>query len=367
MIHRDNFLKAEEFFSYLAEVTQLSPASVRRYRSYLKHLLLWADEVPLAEISTIRPPFPTYLADIRLDSRAGSLAPATAHKIVQVCKRFLRWAKQVDGANLAGLPELWIEGLKPPRIPDPPSEHEFISLEEIRAIAALPVDPGDLILQRDRAAACLLYLSGMRAGAFVSLPLAAINLDEGLARQWPSLGVRTKGGKSATTFLLKIPELFAPASEWDRFVRRQLPESAMWYTPTINCWGHQRLSPAPAGASRHSALRKRMHRLFELAGLPYKSPHKFRHGHAVVALQHSATMADYKAVSMNLMHSDIRVTDGIYAPLAGREVKQRIHGLMDSGTGAPGIAANPEHTPRPGTSLEAIARELMDLAHRLAA
>jgi hypothetical protein len=41
-------------------------------------------------------------------------------------------------------------------------------------------------------------------------------------------------------------------------------------------------------------------------------------------------MADYKAVSMNLMHEDIRVTDGIYAPLAGNEVQQRIAGLTNS-------------------------------------
>jgi hypothetical protein len=47
----------------------------------------------------------------------------------------------------------------------------------------------------------------------------------------------------------------------------------------------------------------------------------------VYALQHAKTMADYKAVSMNLMHEDIRVTDGIYAPLAGHEVQQRIAGL----------------------------------------
>ena len=45
-----------------------------------------------------------------------------------------------------------------------------------------------------------------------------------------------------------------------------------------------------------------MRKLFEFADLPYKSPHKFRHGHAVYALQHAKTMADYKAVSMNLMH-----------------------------------------------------------------
>ena len=77
----------------------------------------------------------------------------------------------------------------------------------------------------------------------------------------------------------------------------------------------------------NSGTRKRMRKLFAAAGLPYKSPHKFRHGHAVYALQHARTMADYKAVSMNLMHEDIRVTDGIYAPLVSDEVKQRVAGL----------------------------------------
>ena len=86
----------------------------------------------------------------------------------------------------------------------------------------------------------------------------------------------------------------------------------------------RRLSADAPGKNRNLALAKRMHHLFEVAGVPYQSPHKFRHGHAVYALQHAKTMADYKAVSMNLMHEDIRVTDGIYAPLAGNEVQQRI-------------------------------------------
>jgi hypothetical protein len=35
---------------------------------------------------------------------------------------------------------------------------------------------------------------------------------------------------------------------------------------------------------------------------------------------------------MNLMHDDIRVTDGIYAPLLGDEVKQRIASLAGPAT-----------------------------------
>jgi hypothetical protein len=41
-------------------------------------------------------------------------------------------------------------------------------------------------------------------------------------------------------------------------------------------------------------------------------------------------MADYKAVSMNLMHDSITVTDGIYAPLATSEVRQRVAALTGS-------------------------------------
>jgi hypothetical protein len=41
-------------------------------------------------------------------------------------------------------------------------------------------------------------------------------------------------------------------------------------------------------------------------------------------------MADYQAVSTNLMHEDIRVTDSIYARLTHDEVKQRIAGLTSS-------------------------------------
>ena len=102
----------------------------------------------------------------------------------------------------------------------------------------------------------------------------------------------------------------------------------MWYTPVISRWGVQTVSSDAPGRNRNLALSKRLRKFFESTGLPYQSPHKFRHGHAVYALQHAKTMADYKAISMNLMHEDIRVTDGIYAPLASNEVQTRIAGLI---------------------------------------
>ena len=46
-------------------------------------------------------------------------------------------------------------------------------------------------------------------------------------------------------------------------------------------------------------------------------------------MQHAKTIADYKAVSMNLMHEDIKITDEIYAPILSNEIKDRIGRLNE--------------------------------------
>lgn len=333
MVNRDNYLRVKAYLAYLSDVAQLKDSSVRRYWSYLKHLLIWADDTPLSRAKDIQPAFPSALATKGLSGSSGTLAPSTAAKIVRTAKRFLRWLKVNHPKEFRHLPMSWIEALHAPRIlPSPEDhEHEFVKLDEVQELVALDVPEGDIALQRDQAAAALLYLSGMRAGALVSLPMRAIDVGEREVRQWPSLGVRTKNDKAATTYLLDIPDLLAAVTSWDSFARARLPPTAMWYPPIISQWGEQELSAGPPGKHRNINLARRMRKLFQTAGLPYRSPHKFRHGHAVYALRNADTMADYKAVSMNLMHSDIRVTDSIYAPLASNEVKQRIDGLTDRG------------------------------------
>lgn len=330
MVNRDNYLKAKAYLNYLREVKQLASSSVERYWSYLKHLLLWADGAALCQAVTIRPTFGTYLTDARLSDRDVGLAPTTLKKIIQTTKRFFAWLLTHYPRQFRTFPHAWIDELCPPRSTDQqPAEHQFVTLDQVRELI-VPDAGDDLALQRDQAAAAMLFLSGMRSSAFGSLPIEAVDLENWSVKQWPSLGVRTKNGKAATTYLLDIPGLRDVVEQWDAIVRPQLPPSAAWYTPLISRWGEQTLSSDPPGANRHQAVTKRMRKLFEAAGAPYQSPHKFRHGHAVYALQHAQTMADYKAVSMNLMHADIRVTDSIYAPLASEEVRRRIAGLTSS-------------------------------------
>ncbi len=325
MVNRQNYLWTKAFLTHLRDVTQLNKDSITRYWFYVRHLLLWADETFLSEIERLRPTFPAYIVAKRESDEAYS--QATVRKILQVSRRLLLWAKRTYPNEFRSLSSNWLDTMRPPRVPQANIEHNYVTLDEILQLASLQIDPGDLALRRDQAGAAMLFLSGMRVGALGSLPIAAVDLMQCTIKQWPGLGIRTKNGKAATTYLLPIPDLAQVVENWDGFVRTQLPPTAMWYTPLSSCWGTSSLSTEMSGVYRNVAIGKRLRLLFAAAGLPFKSAHKFRHGHAVWALQHALTMADYKAISQNLMHSDIRTTDGIYAPLIGGEIQHRIAGL----------------------------------------
>lgn len=335
MIYRGNYLRVREFLTYLREVMQLNSNSTDRYWSYLKHLLVWADETPLSRAATIRPTFTSHVLSLSEGTESSRpLASITVKKILQVAKRLFLWAKTNYPQDFRQIPSAWVDALRLPRGTEAVAEHEFVKLEEVLELIRVPVAKHDLATWRDQAAVAMLFLSGARAAAFSSLTLECVDLENQALKQWTALGVRTKNSKSATTFLLDIPELLDVVKAWDAYIRSRLPPSATWYTPIINQWDEQTLSVNRPGTNRNIALAKRIRRLYALADLPYHSPHAFRHGHAVFALQHCRTMADYKAVSMNLMHGNIRITDGIYAPLASTEVKQRVTALTAPSTPA---------------------------------
>jgi len=335
VIERQNYLKIKEHLKYLEEVLQLNPASVERYRFYLRHLLLWADRQNFRDVQVIRPTLPAYLASLPGKEGKGTLAGGSQKKIIDSSKRFFRWAKSTYPREMNSLPVAWIDTLRLSRQPQVSAENVFVTLEEVKILISVPVPENNLVLLRDQAAAALLFLSGMRASAFTTLPISGVDLENLTLRQWPELGVHTKNSKRATTFLLNIPELLDPVRRWDAVVRTTLPASTPWYAPVAHTWGDQRLSPKEPGKTRSQALQKRLELLFSLANVKFKSPHKFRHGHAVYGLLHAQTMADYKAVSMNLMHDSIEITDSTYAPMLSSDVQERIAGLSGKAASTP--------------------------------
>lgn len=70
-----------------------------------------------------------------------------------------------------------------------------------------------------------------------------------------------------------------------------------------------------------------MKEFLDAVGLSYHSPHKFRHGHIQYGLARSKTIADYKVVSLNVMHASMEITDEFYSNLNDGELESRISGL----------------------------------------
>ena len=168
MVNRDNYLLARAYLDYLREVRQLSNLSIGRYWSYLKHLLLWADEAPFSRASTIRPSFPTYLASARLDGKGHTFAPATLKKIIWATKRFFTWVLTFYPRKFKKFPRLWIDALRPPpSVEKAPDDHQFVTLDQVRQLVAVDIREDNLALWRDQAGAALLFVSGMRSGSYI--------------------------------------------------------------------------------------------------------------------------------------------------------------------------------------------------------
>jgi len=199
----------------------------------------------------------------------------------------------------------------------------------VQAIAASPAS--SISERRARAAVVFLFLSGMRIGAFVSLPLQAVDIKGRKVIQYPSLGVRTKNRKNGITYLFDIPELLRVVKEWDDEVREVLPPTGFWFALLSPENGQIDLNVSSVGEHRSTLARRSIKEFFESANLTYHSPHKFRHGHIQYGAAHSKTVADFKAVSMNVMHASMEITDEFYSNLNDGELENRIRFLNKSG------------------------------------
>lgn len=317
MVSRDNWKLVQRYLDYQREVLLRDKQTVDRAWASLRHFLEWANATSVANVRNVRPVFPVHLADHGIDRVGVSRACNTV-------KDFVHWLREEHPKRYTRLTEVWLDTLRPAKEPQRPRDRDVYSLDDVRKICALPAVT--LADRRDIAAIALLFLSGMRVGALTSMPISSLHLDDLSLDQFPEMGVRTKDGKRATTFVLKVPELLRVVKRWDKVVRSALPVTALWYTP---------LGPAglildgTAKATRYRRLKitRALKRLCAKANVKYRNPHKLRHGFAVYALGLAKDIGDLKAISQNLMHADLKTTDGIYGILGDEDVQARIGGL----------------------------------------
>jgi integrase len=317
MVNRDNWKLVKKYLAYQQDVLQRDPQTVDRCWCSLRHLLEWANSARIANVRNIRPVFPAYLAE------RGFVHDGVARSC-NIARAFFTWLKEEYPGRYTRITDVWLDTLRPAREAEKAKTRDVYTLEDVHKIAGLPAVT--LVDQRDIAAVALLFLSGMRVGAFTSLTVSCVDLRRRAVRQWPELGVHTKGGKRAETYLRNVADLLRVVRRWDKLARARLPESALWYAP-LGPAGVGLQAEHQLGSYRREKVSGALKRLCALAGVAYRSPHKLRHGHAVYALSLARNVADLKAISQNLMHSDLRTTDQIYAILGNDDVMTRIGGL----------------------------------------
>lgn len=78
---------------------------------------------------------------------------------------------------------------------------------------------------------------------------------------------------------------------------------------------------------RNNVIERDVRIICARAGVPYQSPHKLRHGHVVHALKQARNMAELKAISQNIMHASVVITDQVYGKLINNNVRNVISSL----------------------------------------
>jgi integrase len=179
--------------------------------------------------------------------------------------------------------------------------------------------------ERAQVAAAILFLSGMRADALATLPISCVHLGRRELHQLPERGVRTKNRKAAITYLLNIPDLLAVVVNWQRHLRDLSPD-CLWYSPLTRD-GMTLIPTTAAFVGRGDLVGHDLRLVCDRAGVPYLSPHKLRHGHVVYALKNAHDLADLKAISQNVMHASVTITDQVYGRLVDDDVRTVISRL----------------------------------------
>jgi site-specific recombinase XerD len=167
----------DAYLQRLATERNLSPLTLRNYRTDLEHYVRWLAAEGIDPLAIDRRTFRRYLASV---DGAGTARGSVARKVSTIHTFYRRLVQ--DGL----LPADPLHGVRPPkqerRLP------KVIADKAVTDLVAVPVGEGPSAL-RDRAILEVLYAAGLRVSELAGLNVADVNMDE-----W-TLRVTGKGNK----------------------------------------------------------------------------------------------------------------------------------------------------------------------------
>ncbi len=190
-----------------------------------------------------------------------------------------------------------------------------------------------VLARRDRALMALLFLTGSRETAAMTLRLRHVDLANRCV-QFDGRDVRTKFGKRFTTFFFSVgAEMVAILADWIRELREEL-----LFGPDDPLFPKTEVRRGPSGAFAPVGLAREPWRapgsvvaIFKAAfvalGLPPFAPHSARKTLTDLASAHCKTPEDFKAWPRNLGHDDVLTTFHSYGTLSPGRQRELIQGF----------------------------------------
>jgi integrase/recombinase XerD len=256
-----------------------------------------------------------------------NLAKATILSTITALKRFFGWLAVQPGykskINLSDIEFLSLSD-KDIRAAKAPADRAIPTLEQVlRVVDNMPANTA--IEKRNRALVTFIALTGTRDGAAVTLRLKHFDPARNLITQNPK-EVKTKFSKRISAFLLPVDEgLKAIFLDWVQYLKTELlfgnndplfPKTKMAQDEN-DCFKADGLSRE--FWANATPVRDIFKAAFQAAGLPYYSPHTFRHMLMQVAYQRKLNAAQLKAWSQNLGHESLLTTLTSYGKISLEE------------------------------------------------
>lgn len=281
----------DEFIDNIWLEYGLSANTRSAYRSDLKHFAAW--------LATHDQSLPAASAEDVYRYLGGSVNARTSARRLSTLRRFYQYL--LRERRLSDDPTVLVRAPRIGRILP-----RALTETEVEALLSAP-NVETAIGLRDRAMLEVLYAAGLRVTELVDLPLAQLNIAQGVVR------VTGKGGKE------RLVPLGDEAVAWlERYLRESRPE----FTRGV---GSDAVFLTHRGESMTRQafwyLIKKYARSIDL--MKPLSPHTLRHAFATHLLNHGA---DLRVVQLLLGHSDISTTQ-IYTHVANARLNElhRIH------------------------------------------
>ena len=303
MINRQNKKLTNQYLHEILNDNDIGHKTFKVKKTRLTQFLTFADKIVFKDLpdKANGKNFKNYLKSekARRDNKSKPLSSEYLRQVSSTTRLFLEWLQ--DQPGYGKITNKWVRSFSTHRrdtqSSTPDGYRIYFSIDEIEKIAKTPVFT--LNQERTKAAIIFLFLTGMRIGAFVTLPIRAVDISQRIVFKYPELGVETKFNAKGKARIANIPFLLKIVGTWDQKVRSIFPPDGKWFAPISPQTGL--LDPnVPTGKQRDKGFRDDLEAFLKNAGVDYKSPHKLRHGFIRYGRDHAKhDMRSLEAIAHN--------------------------------------------------------------------